>query len=111
GASYLVGTPSSATGMIDDAADVIFVATLRPLDRASGGGYGTAAVRVAGNKAFADLTLSFGNLGANQTGADFYLLGAAGAVTPALTFPLGQASTQRWTFDTAQGLTPAQILS
>jgi len=110
-AAYTVGTPSSATATVDDAADAIYVATLRPVDKKTGG-YGTAALRMTGNHAFADISLSFGNLSAAEAGADFYVAGTGGSITPVLTFANGQLSTQRWDLTAAAGgLTPAQIVA
>jgi uncharacterized protein (DUF1800 family) len=95
---------------IDDAANVVFVATLRPEDKKSGA-YGYAALTVAGNKGFGDFNLTFGNLTSDQAGADFYVSGIGSVRTPALTLGLGQISAQRWTFDAVPGLTRDQILA
>jgi uncharacterized protein (DUF1800 family) len=108
--AYEIGSPASATVTIDDAANVVFVATMRPQDTKSGG-YGYAALTVAGNKAFGDLSVTFGHLTSAELGADFYIAGAVDQKTPALVLPLGQVSAQRWTFDATGALTREQILA
>jgi uncharacterized protein (DUF1800 family) len=110
GASYQIGNPATATATIDDAADVILVATLRPVERTSGG-YGTVAMRMAGNKVFADAGLSFGNLTSDETAAEIYVLGAGGATTPVYLFASGQVPLVRWDFAAAGGLSHEQILA
>ncbi|MEO8352360.1 MAG: DUF1800 family protein [Chthoniobacteraceae bacterium] len=109
-AAYAVGSPENATVTFDDAADVVYVANLRP-DGKQSGAYGTAALRVVGNKEFGTLAVSFGNLGSDQIGAEFFIVGTAGASTPVLMLPLGQISGQTWTFEPAGGASRAQILA
>lgn len=108
--AYQLGTPSNATAVIDDAADVIYVATLRGADH-SIGAYGSAALRAAGNDVFADGSLSFGNLTSAQTSADIYILGNAGATTTVYTFAAGQVPHLRWDFAASGGATREQILA
>ncbi len=110
GAAYQIGTPASATATIDDAADVILVATLRPVERASGG-YGTVAMRMAGNQVFADAGLTFGNLTSDETAAEIYVQGTGGMKTTVYSFALGQVPLVRWDFADAGGLTREQILT
>jgi uncharacterized protein (DUF1800 family) len=107
-AAYQLGTPSSATVTIDDAANVVYVATLATPDRV-GGAYGFAGLNVSGNKAFADLTLSFGHLSSEPTSIDIVVVQGEGVMTSVLALPLTQVSLQRWTFDAAGGFTHEQI--
>ncbi len=109
-AAYEVGSPEKATVTLDDAADVVYVANLRP-DGNFSGAYGTAGLRVVGNKEFGTLSVNFGNLGSDQIGAEFFIMGIAGASTPVLVLPTGQISSQKWNFEPAGGVTRAQILT
>jgi hypothetical protein len=99
-AAYELGTPSSATVTIDDAADVVYVATLVPDDKV-GGAYGSAGLNVSGNKAFADFTLSFGHLSSAPTSVDIVVV-QNGAKTSVLALPLTQVPLLRWTLDAAE---------
>jgi uncharacterized protein (DUF1800 family) len=67
-------------------------------------------LNVAGNKAFADFTLSFGHLTSEPTGVDIVVVQPNGSKTPVLTLPLAQVPFLRWTFDAAGGLTREQII-
>ena len=113
GTDYHVGNPATATVTIDDAPDVLYVATLRggtaPEERS--GGYGYAALRVAGNKIFGTLSLQFGNLNSQQIGAEIFLspTGAGGDVV--LDLPLGQITAERWEFESTPEQSTAQILA
>jgi uncharacterized protein (DUF1800 family) len=107
--AYELGTPNSATVTIDDAADVVYVATLQPDDKI-GGGYGSAGLNVSGNKAFADLTLSFGHLTSEPTSVDIVVVQSGGQKTSVLALPLTQVALHHWTFEAAGGLTREQIL-
>jgi uncharacterized protein (DUF1800 family) len=108
-AAYELGTPSSATVTIDDAADVVYVATLLPEDKIAGG-YGSAGLNVSGNKAFADFALSFGHLTSEPTSVDIVVVQANGSKTSVLALPLTQVPLLRWTFDAAGGFTREQII-
>jgi len=110
GAGYELGSPSKASATIDDAVDVLFVAQLRGTPGGSAGS-GTGAVRRAGNALNARVSLSFGGLGSEQTGAEiFYSLNGAGG--PAVfSFPLHQAQGLHWDFAPAGGLTRTQIIA
>ena len=109
-AAYAVGTPSSATVTIDDAADVVYVATLYSED-SNLGGYGSAGLKVAGNKAWGDFTLSFGHLTSEPTSVEIVAIGTGGATTTVLTLPLTQVALLRWEFEAAGGMTREQILA
>ena len=109
-AAYTLGTPHSATVTIDDAADVVYVATLRSEDP-NIVGYGSSGLKVAGNKAWGDLTLSFGHLTSEPTAVELVVVGTGGSMTPVLALPLTQVALQRWEFDAAGGLTREQILA
>lgn len=108
--AYALGTPDNATVTIDDAADVVYVATLRSEDK-NIGGYGSSGLKVVGNKAWGDLTLSFGHLTSEPTAVEIIVVQSGGAMVPVLTLPLTQVPLQRWEFDAAGGLTREQILA
>jgi uncharacterized protein (DUF1800 family) len=110
GTAYEIGSPSSATVTIDDAADIIYVASLRGSGKKTGG-YGTASLRVAGNEAFGELNISFGNLSSPQINTVISIsIPGAGSV-PVLVLPAGQVAQYRWEFDAIGGATRAQILA
>jgi len=109
--SYEAGSPGLATVTIDDAPDELFVATLRPDNGAASGGYGTAALNVAGNDVFANSSVSFGNLTTQQLQTEFYI-SSTGSGGPAVrTLAPGQISSQRWDFEPAAGYTKDQIVA
>lgn len=110
-ASYQIGNPTNATVTIDDAADVVFIATLRPDIAQRSGGSGYATLRMAGNKAFADFSLGFGNLNSAQLDTQLYVSPSGSGGTTVLTQPTGQISRVRWNFEAAAGLTTAQIVA
>lgn len=109
-AAYIVGSPDSATATIDDAPDTVFVANLTAGTGAKTGGYGTAALRVAGNDAFATFSLSFGNLSAAHAGTELYVLGAGNRPIVVWTLEPGQIATGRWEFEDVIGVSRAQII-
>ena len=106
--AYTLGASASATARIEDAADAIFVATLAPAGTKSVA-YGTVALRISGNKAFGDFSLSFGNLTSSEISAEFFLLGPAQASTLVRTLPQGQIAAQRWVFDATGRFSAAHI--
>jgi len=108
---YEVGNPSRATVLIDDAPDVLYVATLRPDTATRSGGYGTAALRVAGNKVFATYGLSFGNLTAGQTGAELFISTTGQGGQAVWSHANGQIPLLRWEFNAAGGYTREQIVA
>jgi uncharacterized protein (DUF1800 family) len=109
-AAYEVGTPNTATVTIDDAADVVYVATLRSEDP-NIGGYGSAGLKVVGNKAWGDFSLTFGHLTSEPTSVEIVVFQSNGAAVPVLVLPLVQVSLQQWLFEPAGGLTREQILA
>lgn len=110
-AAYQIGNPATATVTIDDAADVVFIATLRPDVAQRSGGSGYATLRMAGNKAFADFSLGFGNLNADQLDSQLYVSTSGAGGSTVLTQPTGQISRVRWNFAPAAGLTTPQIVA
>jgi len=113
GEGYQIGSPASSTITIDDAEDVLYVATLRgsPLPGESSGGYGYAALRVAGNELFAMFDLQFGNLNAAQIDTELFVSTTGNGGDVVLTLPPGQVSAYRWEFEPAGGLSTAEILA
>ncbi len=110
-AAYDLGAPAQVTATIDDAPDVLYVAQLRaPADLRSGG-YGTAAVRTAGNQLSSVVWLNFGNLTAPQLDTELYASDDGAAGPAVLTLPAGQVPTRDWPVAAAGGLTRAQILT
>ncbi|MBS0659826.1 MAG: DUF1800 family protein [Verrucomicrobia bacterium] len=110
-ASYQIGNPATATVTIDDAADVVFIATLRPEVAQRSGGSGYATLRMAGNKLFADFSLGFGNLNADQLDTQIYVSTSGSGGSTVLTQPTGQITRVRWNFQPAAGLTTPQIVA
>lgn len=110
-AAYTVGSPSSATATIDDAADLVFLANLSAGNGVTTGGYGTAALRVAGNELFGTFSLSFGNLSSAHTGTEIYVLGTGNKPTVVWTLEPGQIPMRQWEFQPANGITTAGILA
>jgi len=113
GDGYQIGSPASSTITIDDAQDLLYVATLRgsSLPGESSGGYGYAALRVAGNQLFGMFDLQFGNLNAPQIDTELYVSTTGSGGDVVFTLPAGQISGERWEFDPAGGLSTAQILA
>lgn len=108
-ATYAVGNPARGTVMIDDAEDVLYVASLRGSAGLRSGGFGSAVLRVAGNRVFAVLSLAFGNLTAAQAGAEVFV-SSSGNVGPVVwDLGSGQIPSRRWDFTPANGLTSDQI--
>ncbi|MBK8476069.1 MAG: DUF1800 family protein [Opitutaceae bacterium] len=110
-AAYDIGAPAQVTATIDDAPDVLYVAQLRaPIDLRSGG-YGTAAVRTAGNQLTGVVWLNFGNITAPQVDTELFVSDDGAAGPAVLTLPAGQVPTRPWEVVAAGGLTRAQILT
>lgn len=110
GAGYALGSPVEASVTIDDAADVIYLAQIRPAEGVLSQGTGTAVVRRTGNSLGGRVRLSFSGLSAEQTSAELFVSddGLGGPVV--YTFPLAQVPGLDWDFEAAGGLTREEIL-
>jgi hypothetical protein len=111
GPGYQVGSPASASVMIDDAADVLYVATLRPPAGAGSGAAGTASLRRAGNSLGSVFKLGFSGLDGAQTAAELLVSDDGLDGTIALELPLAQIPSLSWAFEGGEGLTRGQILA
>lgn len=113
GMDYLIGSPSESTIRIDDAEDVLYVATLRGSSQPgeTSGGYGYAALRVAGNQLFGKLQVEFGNLTALQIDTEIFVSSTGSGGEIVLALPPGQINDHRWEFDPAGSLSREQILT
>jgi uncharacterized protein (DUF1800 family) len=111
GSGYQLASPSEAVVLIDDAADVLSVAQLRGATGVSTGGWGTAAVRRAGNSLSGRVSLSFGGLNGAQTAAEVFVSSNGSGGPVVFTFPLGQVAAMDWDFAAAGGLSREAILA
>lgn len=107
---YVVGVPASATATFDDAADIIYLANLVGTTANKSGGFGTGALRVAGNQLFSTFSLSFGNLTEPYVASEIYILGPGSRTTTVLLDEAGQITSRRWEFEGVVGATREQIL-
>jgi uncharacterized protein (DUF1800 family) len=110
-AAYQVGAPASATVTIDDAPDVLFVAQMRPSAGLRSGGFGTAALRMAGNKVFANFALAYSNLAAAPVEVQLFISTTGSGGSNVLTTAPAQIPLQRWEFNPAGGYTKDQIVA
>ncbi len=99
--SYTLGEPNEATAIMDDAQDLIFIASLKPVAGTRSIGHGTATLRVAGNKAFANFSLSYGGLTSTPGSAELFISknGKSGGTVWAP--GAGQITKEEWLFDSA----------
>lgn len=110
-ATYAVGSPAQATVTIDDAEDVLFVATLRPPAGVLSSGSGLGSVRRAGNGWTSSLSLSFSGLTAAQTASEVYVSSNGLGGTVVLSLPLDQIALASWSFDGTNGLSRDAVLA
>jgi uncharacterized protein (DUF1800 family) len=110
GAGYLLGSPAETSVTIDDAADVIYLAQIRPAGDVLSKGTGTAVVRRTGNSLGGRVRLAFSGLSGEQTSAVLFVSddGSGGSVV--YTFPLAQVPGLDWDFAAAGGLEREEIL-
>jgi len=111
GSDYQLGSPSSATLTIDDAADVLYIAQLRPESGSISGGSGTASVRRTGNSLTSKTSLTFTGLSENFSSAEIFSSSTGTAGPTVYTFPSGLSSSVTWDFDPVAGFTREQILN
>ena len=111
GDNFELSAPFSATVTIDDAPDIVQIATLRPLPGIVSQGTGTATLRRAGNNLDAYLSLSLSGLSAAWDRAELFVSddGLSGPVI--LPLPDPQFSGLFWDFPAAGGLTREDILA
>ena len=109
GGGYLLGTPGQASITIDDARDILYLASLRGSDALRSRGAGHAIIRQAGNGLISELTLHFSGLSASQTSAEivFSANGYTGEIV--YTFPLNQVESLSWDLSGSNGMTPTEV--
>lgn len=104
-AAYTLGTPASATVMIDDAPDERYAAALRPVSGDSSGAWGSAVLRAAGNGLFSIIEINHSALQSPQTSASLYVstTGDSPGSPSVFALPVGQVENHRWEFTPAAG--------
>lgn len=111
GTGYQLGSPANATLTIDDAADVLYIAQLRPTSGSISGGSGTASVRRTGNSLTSKTSLTFTGLSGTFTSAEIFSSSTGTGGPVIYTFPSGHSSNVTWNFDPVTGFSRSQILS
>ncbi len=111
GIGYQLGSPLSASVTIDDAADVLYVAQLRPGNESDSGGSGTASVRKLGNNLSSKVGLSFSGLDQSVLLTKIFYSDNGGTGPTVFTYPLGQAAGLDWDFSATDDLTTAEIIT
>lgn len=111
GSGYKLGSPSKASISIDDAADVLYVAQLRPLSGSLSGGSGTASVRSSGNSLTSKTSITFSGLSKEFASAEIFSSSTGTGGPTVYTFPSDLSSNVTWNFDPVTGFSRRQILS
>ncbi len=111
GHGYALGTPASATVTIDDAADVLYVAALRPPAGVVSAGYGYAVIRRAGNGLGSVVRVSYGALSGEATATDALVSSNGLTGVTALALPTGQIDALPWDFAATNGLLRDEVLA
>lgn len=107
---YQLGSSSEASVTIDDAADLLYIAQLRAAPDVTSAGFGSAAVRRAGNSLTGTVKLSFSGLSGKQAGAEIFI-SSNGLTGPAIyQFPLHQVPASEWNFEAVNGVSRNEIL-
>ncbi|HMP97534.1 MAG TPA: DUF1800 family protein [Kiritimatiellia bacterium] len=111
GDGFALGVPASATVAIDDAMDVLYVASLRPPADVLSSGYGHAVIRRAGNGQHALVRVSFHGLSGDNT-ASTLLVSGNGLTGPAvLDLPTGQIPDHAWSLAPTNGFSSADLVT
>ncbi|MCH8527334.1 MAG: DUF1800 family protein [Kiritimatiellae bacterium] len=110
GGDFELASPASATVTLDDAPDILQIATLRPLPGLVSHASGTATLRRAGNNLGSFLSLSVSGLSAAWERAELFVSddGLSGPVI--LSLPAQNVSNLAWDFPPAAGLSREEIL-